>query len=158
PTARPRILAGLMLATSLVITACAGGSATPTPAASGATQVPTEAASQAPTTPASEAPSQAPTDAPSEEPTSNPDAITIYSGRSESRVAPLLEQIEAATGIPVEVRYGNTNELAVLLLEEGANSPADIFFAQDGGSLGAVANAGLFAELPAETIDKVDAR
>lgn len=76
--------------------------------------------------------------------------VVIYSGRSESLVGPLIEQFEAATGIDAEVRYGSTPEIAATLLEEGANSPADLFFAQDPGGLGAVANAGLLAALPEE--------
>lgn len=73
--------------------------------------------------------------------------LTIYSGRGESFVAPVIEIFENETGIDVEVRYGGTAELAALLQEEGANSPADIFWAQDGGALGA--SEGLFAEIPA---------
>lgn len=76
-------------------------------------------------------------------------SVTIYSGRGEALVAPLISQFEAETGIKAEVRYGTTAELAALLLEEGANSPADLFWAQDAGSLGAVSAA--FSELPAET-------
>lgn len=74
--------------------------------------------------------------------------VVIYSGRSENLVGPLIEQFEAATGIDAQVRYGSTPEIAATLLEEGANSPADLFFAQDPGGLGAIANAGLLAPLP----------
>lgn len=90
--------------------------------------------------------SAAPTDAGS---------LVVYSGRSENLVGPLIEQFKAATGINVEVRYGSTPEVAATLLEEGANSPADVFFAQDPGGLGAVANAGLLAALPEETLNVV---
>ncbi|GIV65674.1 MAG: iron ABC transporter substrate-binding protein [Bellilinea sp.] len=84
--------------------------------------------------------------------------LVIYSGRSESLVAPIIEQFSQASGVKVEVRYGNTSELAATLLEEGKNSPADVFYAQDPGGLGAVANAGLLAELPDSTLEKVESR
>lgn len=76
------------------------------------------------------------------------DTLTIYSGRGEALIAPLIRQFEAETGITAEVRYGGTSELATLLLEEGANSTADVFWAQDAGALGALS--AVFSELPAE--------
>jgi iron(III) transport system substrate-binding protein len=84
--------------------------------------------------------------------------ITVYSGRSEGLVGPVLEMFSEATGITVEVRYGNTAEMAAAILEEGENSPADIYYAQDAGALGAIEAAGLFASLPAEILDIVDPR
>lgn len=84
--------------------------------------------------------------------------LVIYSGRAESLVGPLLAQFERASGLKLEIRYGSTSELAALLLEEGANSPADLFFAQDPGGLGAVQNAGLLAQLPAALVDGIPAR
>lgn len=86
------------------------------------------------------------------------DALVIYSGRSESLVAPIIEQFAELTGIKVEVRYGNTAEMAATILEEGTNSPADIFFAQDPGGLGAVAGEGLLAPLPGDILGRVDPR
>jgi iron(III) transport system substrate-binding protein len=86
-----------------------------------------------------------------------PSSITIYSGRSEELVGPLIERFESETGISAEVRYGDTAELAATILEEGANTPADVFFAQDAGALGAVAQADLFEALPAEVLDRVPA-
>ncbi len=81
------------------------------------------------------------------------DTLTIYSGRGEALVAPLISQFEAETGIKTEVRYGSTSEMAALLQEEGANSPADLFWAQDAGALGALAP--VFTALPASVNETV---
>ena len=83
-----------------------------------------------------------------QETTEGPAELTLYSGRGESLVAPLLEQLEAEMGIRVHVRYAGTAELAVLLAEEGARSPADVFWGQDAGALGTLTAAGLLGELP----------
>jgi iron(III) transport system substrate-binding protein len=84
--------------------------------------------------------------------------LVVYSGRSESLVEPIIDQFREATGIDVEVRYGKTAELAGVLLEEGENSPADVFYAQDPGGLGAIQAAGLLAQLPEGTLDAVPER
>ncbi len=78
------------------------------------------------------------------------EALTLYSGRGEALVDPLIERFEEETGIEVNVRYGGTAELAVLLQEEGDRTPADLFWAQDAGALGALSTAGRFSELPEE--------
>jgi iron(III) transport system substrate-binding protein len=81
--------------------------------------------------------------------------ITVYSGRSESLVGDLVQQFETATGVDVEVRYGDTAELAALIAEEGARSPADVFWAQDAGALGALQTKKLFTTLPGSIVDRV---
>ena len=83
----------------------------------------------------------------------SPGELVVYSGRSESLVDPIVRQFVDATGIDVQVKYASTSELAAVLLEEGDRSPADIFFAQDPGGLGAVE--GMLSPLPDDILETV---
>ena len=53
------------------------------------------------------------------------------------------------------MKYGKTGEIAATILEEGDKSPADVFFAQDPGGLGAIANADMLKILPDSILGKV---
>lgn len=86
---------------------------------------------------------------------SEPTPLTIYSGRGENLVGPIITQFTETTGIPVEVVYGNTAAIANQILEEGANSPADVYYGQDAGALGALAKAGMLSPLPSEILNLV---
>lgn len=143
---RGLLVPGVLIA--LLLTACSAGPG------SGATTGPTTDPTGGPgTTPPSPGLSS-----PSIEPSSGD--LTVYSGRSEELVAPLLEQFETDTGITVNARYGDTAELAALILEESDADQvqADVFFAQDAGALGAVADAGLFATLDDAVLERIDPR
>lgn len=83
----------------------------------------------------------------------DPGKLVVYSGRSETLIDNIIRQFAEATGIEVEVRYANTGQLAATLLEEGSNSPADLFFAQDPGGLGAVE--GMLSDLPSDILEQV---
>ncbi len=82
--------------------------------------------------------------------------LTVYSGRNEELVGGIFEDFTAETGIEVQVRYGDTAELAATIVEEGDASPADVYFAQDAGALGALEREGRFAELPDDVLELVD--
>lgn len=84
--------------------------------------------------------------------------LVIYSGRSEELVGPIIEQFESETGVDVQTKYGETSELAATILEEGENSPADLFFAQDPGALGALADEDRFQKLPENVLNRVPER
>jgi iron(III) transport system substrate-binding protein len=83
------------------------------------------------------------------------DALTIYSGRSENLVGPLLEQFAEETGTAIDIRYGDSADLALLLGEEGERTPADVFLSQSPGTVGFLAERDLLAPLDDETLEAV---
>lgn len=86
------------------------------------------------------------------------DRLTIYSGRGASLVGPVLEQFNEETGIPIDVRYGDSANLALLIDEEGENSPADVFYSQTPGATGFLAAQDRLAAVPDEVLAQVDPR
>ncbi len=86
------------------------------------------------------------------------ETLVVYSGRSEGLIAPILTQFTAETGVAVEVRYGDTAQMAGVILEEGDNSPADVYIGQDAGALGALARENRLAPLSSDILERVPAR
>jgi iron(III) transport system substrate-binding protein len=82
-------------------------------------------------------------------------ALTIYSGRDEALVGPLLEEFAETEGIQIDVRYGDSTDLALLISEEGENSPADIFYSQSPGAVGFLDEEGRLAGLESDLLDVV---
>ena len=140
-------LAALSVALTLALVGCGGGEQSPPPAAtspatSGSTSAPAGTGSPTPAAPTEE----------------KDRSLTLYSGRSQSLVHPLLEAFGEQTGVSIKVKYASSASTVATLLEEGNNTPADVVFLQDPGSLGSLAAAEMLSELPQETLDKVDAR
>ena len=71
-------------------------------------------------------------------------------GATRSTSRPLVDRFKKQNpDVDVKVRYGDSAELAATIREEGDRSPADLFFSQDAGALGALQDEGLLAALPA---------
>ena len=81
--------------------------------------------------------------------------ITLYSGRSEELIQPLVDAFTDETGIDVDVRYADSAELALLIDTEGDNSPADVFISQSPGALGFLAGKDRLVELDSSVLDRV---
>lgn len=86
------------------------------------------------------------------------DPLTIYSGRDEALVAPLLDEFVEETGIDIDIRYDDSGNLALLLEEEGDNTPADVFLSQSPGPMAMLAADGRLAPLDEEVLERVDER
>ena len=85
------------------------------------------------------------------------DSLTVYAGRSQNLVRPLLEAYIAENGSDIRVKYASSSSIAATILEEGEDTPADVVFLQDPGYLGSLSHAGLLAELPQDLLGRVDA-
>jgi iron(III) transport system substrate-binding protein len=84
------------------------------------------------------------------------ESVTIYSGRTSDLIGPILEDFAEETGTDVNVKYGDSAELALLIAEEGDQSPADVFVSQNPGAMGYLESEGLLADLSAEVVGLVD--
>ncbi len=84
--------------------------------------------------------------------------LTVYSGRAENLVRPLLDRFAAETGIDIDVKYGGSPDLALLISEEGKRSPADVFLSQSPGTVGFLAEKGLLGKLDPEILEDANSQ
>jgi len=85
------------------------------------------------------------------------EALTVYSGRNEELIGPILERFAEDSGIDVDVRYGDSADLALLIDQEGDRTPADVFISQSPGAAGFLAADGRLAVLGDDVVDAVPA-
>ncbi|TYL39695.1 iron ABC transporter substrate-binding protein [Natronococcus pandeyae] len=83
------------------------------------------------------------------------DGLTIYSGRSEDQIEPIFREVEEQLDVAIEDRYGDSAGMVGQIVEEGEDSPADLFYTQDSGTLGQLKEAGRTAELPDDVLETV---
>lgn len=84
--------------------------------------------------------------------------VTIYSGRTEYLIRPIIEAFACETGIDVRVRWGNSTDLAILIGEEGTATEADVFLSRSPGPVGFLESRGLLGTIDDEVLSLVDSQ
>lgn len=84
-------------------------------------------------------------------------SITVYNAQHESLTQAWADAFTAETGIAVTLRQGSDLEVGNQILQEGANSPADLFLTENSPAMVLVDNAGLFAPLPEDILNQIPA-
>ena len=81
-----------------------------------------------------------------------PATIVVYNAQHESLTQSWADAFTKETGIKVTLRNGGDTQLANQILQEGANSPADVFLTENSPAMALVDRAGLFAPIAPATI------
>jgi iron(III) transport system substrate-binding protein len=84
--------------------------------------------------------------------------LTLYNGQHEQTTALLVAAFEKQTGIAVKVRSGDEATLGNQILQEGPNSPADVFYTENTPVLEALREHGLLAQVAPSTLAAVPHR
>jgi iron(III) transport system substrate-binding protein len=81
--------------------------------------------------------------------------LTLYSGQHEQSANMLVADFQKRTGINVKVRSGEGPEIANQIAEEGAASPADVYFTENSPELMLLSEKGLLAPVDPKTLAEV---
>lgn len=78
--------------------------------------------------------------------------ITIYNAQHESLTKAWIEAFTKETGIKATYRQGSDLELGNTIVQEGRNSPADVFLTENSPAMGLLDTAGLLAPVDPATL------
>jgi iron(III) transport system substrate-binding protein len=84
--------------------------------------------------------------------------ITLYNAQHEQVVGMLTAAFTKETGIKVLVHTGEGPDIASQILQEGADSPADVFFTENSPELILLDEKGLLAPVDKATLAKIPAK
>lgn len=84
--------------------------------------------------------------------------LTLYSAQHHQMVNLLTEGFAKQTGIKVRVHSGEAPEIANQIAQEGARSPADVYFTENSPELTLLDEKGLLAKIDAATLARVPAK
>ena len=81
--------------------------------------------------------------------------ITLYNGQHEQTTDALVAAFEKQTGVTVKIRSDDEDVLAQQIEQEGAKSPADVFYTENSPPLVRLDEAGLLSVVDAKTLTAV---
>ncbi len=81
--------------------------------------------------------------------------LTLYSGQHPQTVDMLIADFEATTGLKVRVHSGEGPEVANQLIEEGKDSPADVYFTENTPELVLLEEKGLLGDIAPDALASV---
>ncbi len=84
--------------------------------------------------------------------------ITLYNGQHPQTTATLVAAFEKQTGVQVRERDGDEDVLAQQIVQEGSNSPADVYYSENSPDLQFLASKGDLAKLGPAVLGKVPSR
>jgi iron(III) transport system substrate-binding protein len=85
-------------------------------------------------------------------------SLTLYNAQHEQVVGMLTAMFTKETGIKVQVHTGEGPDIASQILQEGKDSPADVFFTENSPELILLDEQGLLAPVYPATVAKVPSR
>ncbi len=84
--------------------------------------------------------------------------LTLYSAQHHQMVDLLVQSFTKETGIKVRVHSGEAPEIANQIAQEGAQSPADVYFTENSPELTLLDEKGLLAKIDPSTLAQVPAQ
>ncbi len=84
--------------------------------------------------------------------TARAETLTLYSAQHPQVDAMLIQEFTKQTGIQVQVREGEGPEIAAQIIQEGADSPTDVFFTENSPELILLDEKGLLAPVSPATL------
>ena len=84
-------------------------------------------------------------------------SLVVYSGREEEYMKPVFDAFTTSTGTALDVRYGDSPDLALLIGEEDDKTPAQVFISQSPSPQSYLDQKSLLSPLPGATLERVPA-
>lgn len=85
------------------------------------------------------------------------DVLTLYNGQHQEPATAVVQAFMNATGVQVAIRKGGSAQLANQIIEEGAASPADVFYSEETAPVATLSTRKLLAPIDKATLAGIPA-